>query len=99
MYRGFAMFTFAMHGNGSHLGVQNLLGLWELGLQDGCHYHGKSKQCNPSLGYPDPRFSFFIRTGEKRAYKKRKTRVWVPETNATPLLKERKIDRGPVFQL
>ena len=31
------------------LGVQNLLGLWELGLQDG-YYHGKSKHCNPSNG-------------------------------------------------
>ena len=50
-YRGVAMFTFAMV-TGSHGGVQNLLGLWELGLQDGCHYHGKSKQCNPSIVVP-----------------------------------------------
>ena len=25
------------YGNGSHLGVQNVLSLWGLGLQDGCH--------------------------------------------------------------
>ena len=31
--------------DGSHLGAQNLLGLRELaiGLQDGCHYHGKKE--------------------------------------------------------
>ena len=37
------------HGNGSHLGVQGPIGLIHFGLQDGCHYHGKSKQCNPSI--------------------------------------------------
>ena len=31
------------HGNGSHLGVQVLIGLIDFGLLDGCHY-----QCNPS---------------------------------------------------
>ena len=36
------------HGNGSHLGVQVPTGLIDFGLQDGCHYHGKIKQCNPS---------------------------------------------------
>ena len=23
--------------------------MWGIGLQDGCHYHGKSKHCNPSI--------------------------------------------------
>ena len=43
-----ALFTFAMV-NGSHLGVQVTIGLIDFGLQDGCHYHGESKQCNPSI--------------------------------------------------
>ena len=41
--RGVALFTFAM----AMAGVQVPIGF---GLQDGCHYHGKSKQCNPSIG-------------------------------------------------
>ena len=35
--------------NDSNLVVQNVLSLWALKLQDGCYYHGKSKQCNPSI--------------------------------------------------
>ena len=30
----------------------NVLSLWALGLQDGCHYHGKSKQCEVSIQAP-----------------------------------------------